>query len=142
MATGQIEYPVLPSNWDATYRAVCGDVANSRVGTNGYLWVGRFAATIVDPATGAQKRIMVRDSLGLYASTSDFEAHKNAEVRSREKLMRSQFAEQNIPVVKIELASVDRIAVPSDVGTGANVSPQQPAPAPTKEEPQFVIVRP
>ena len=71
-----------------------------------YVWVGNFKITLSD-----SRQMFHKGTLGVYPTEAFFLAQKDAEVESREKLIRSQFSAQNLAIEKIELLSVDTLPV-------------------------------
>jgi len=71
-----------------------------------YVWVGNFKITLSD-----SREMFHKGALGVYPTEAFFLAQKDAEVESREKLIRSQFSARNLAIKKIELLSVDPLPV-------------------------------
>ncbi len=72
-----------------------------------YVWVGNFKITLSD----SSREMFHKGALGVYPTEAFFLAQKDAEVESREKLIRSQFSARNLAIEKIELLSVDALPV-------------------------------
>jgi hypothetical protein len=71
-----------------------------------YVWVGNFKIVLAD-----SREMFHKGALGVYPTEQFFLAQKDAEVESREKLIRAQFSARHLAIEKIELLTLDRLPV-------------------------------
>jgi hypothetical protein len=73
------------------------------------VWVGTFKVTLENGEGSTE--LVGWDSLGMYASDAEFNARQESETNAREKLIRSQFADQGMNVRRIELQRVGKFTL-------------------------------